>query len=89
MSGQYRDPVRVVAFDTAELWSEDTPEDISREIMRRLDFAGQDPMFPHIAKPPKSTRSFGEQKDCHRMEPHRLAGAAADLGDKICVATAI
>ena len=40
MSGQYRDPVRVVAFNTAEYWSEDASEDVASEIMRRLDLAG-------------------------------------------------
>jgi hypothetical protein len=41
MSGQYNDPVRVVAFNTAEHWSEDTSEDVAREILPRLDLAGQ------------------------------------------------
>ncbi|MDQ1551226.1 MAG: hypothetical protein QOD50_648 [Actinomycetota bacterium] len=40
MSGQHGDP-RVVAFNTAEHWAEDASEDIAREIMRRLDLAGQ------------------------------------------------
>jgi hypothetical protein len=40
MSGQYDDPVRVVAFNTAEHWSEDASEDVAREIMRRFDVAG-------------------------------------------------
>jgi hypothetical protein len=40
MSGQYCDPVRVVAFNTTEHWSEDASEDVAREIMRRLDLAG-------------------------------------------------
>ena len=40
MSGQYGDPVRVVAFNTAEHWSEDASEDVAREIMRRFDVAG-------------------------------------------------
>ena len=42
MSGQYSDPVRVVAFNTAEHWSEDASEDIAREILRRLDLAGHE-----------------------------------------------
>ena len=42
MSGQYNDPVRVVAFNTSEHWSEDASEDVAREIMRRLDLAGGD-----------------------------------------------
>src|SRR5450755_4263408 len=40
MSGQHGDPVRVVAFDTAEHWAEDTSEEVAREIMRRLDLDG-------------------------------------------------
>ena len=38
MSGQYGDPVRVVAFNTAE----DASEDVAREILRRLDLAGHE-----------------------------------------------
>src|ERR1700674_1699373 len=40
MSGQFNDPVRVVAFNTAERWSEDASEDVAREILRRVDLAG-------------------------------------------------
>jgi hypothetical protein len=42
MSGQYSDPVRVVAFNTAEHWAEDASEDVAREIMRRLDLSGHE-----------------------------------------------
>jgi len=42
MSGQYSDPVRVVAFNTAEHWAEDASEGVAREIMRRLDLAGHE-----------------------------------------------
>jgi len=37
MSGQYSDPVRVVAFNTAEHWAEDVSEDVALEILRRVD----------------------------------------------------
>jgi hypothetical protein len=37
MSGQYSDPVRVVAFNTTEHWAEDASEDIAREIPHRID----------------------------------------------------
>ena len=40
MSGQYSDPVRVIAFNTAEHWAEDASEDVALEIMRRPDLAG-------------------------------------------------
>ena len=42
MSGQYKDPIRVVGFNTAEHWSADVSEDIAREIKRRADLAHQD-----------------------------------------------
>ena len=42
IGGQYSDPVRVVAFNTAERWSEDVSEDVAREIMRRLGLAGEE-----------------------------------------------
>lgn len=38
MTGQYDRPVRVVAFNTAEGWS----ADVAREVMRRLDLAGDE-----------------------------------------------
>jgi hypothetical protein len=40
LSGQYDNPVSVVAFNTAERWSKDASEDVAREIMRRIDLAG-------------------------------------------------
>jgi hypothetical protein len=42
MIGEYSDPVRAVAFNTAERWSEDASEDVAREILRRLDLAGHE-----------------------------------------------
>ena len=42
MAGQYEDPTRVVAFNTAEHWSNDVSEDIAREIRRRADIAYED-----------------------------------------------
>ena len=40
MSGQYGDPVGVVAFNTTEHWSADVSEDVAGEIVRRLGIAG-------------------------------------------------
>ena len=53
ISGQYGNPVRVVAFNTAERWAEDASEDVAREIMRRLDLAGNEP--------PSSLEAFVER----------------------------
>ena len=35
LSGQYNNPIRVIAFNTAERWSEDVSEDVARELRRR------------------------------------------------------
>ena len=40
MSGQFNDPIRVVAFNTLEHWSEDVSEDIATEIQTRCDIEG-------------------------------------------------
>ena len=37
LAGEYRKPIRVVAFNTAERCSEDVSEDIAREIQRRCN----------------------------------------------------
>jgi hypothetical protein len=42
MSGEYRNPVRVVAFNTAEHWSQDVSEDVACEIRRRFDLQAAD-----------------------------------------------
>jgi hypothetical protein len=34
-SGQYNDPFRIVAFNTAEGWSRDVTEDVAREVLAR------------------------------------------------------
>ncbi|KRQ97616.1 hypothetical protein [Bradyrhizobium valentinum] len=40
LSGQYNSPVRVVAFNTLEHWSEDVSSDIAAEIQMRCDMDG-------------------------------------------------
>jgi hypothetical protein len=37
LTGQYNQPIRVIAFNTAERWSEDVSEDVARELRRRCD----------------------------------------------------
>jgi hypothetical protein len=36
LTGQFNNPVRVVAFNTAEGWSRDVSEDVTREVVRRV-----------------------------------------------------
>jgi hypothetical protein len=43
LAGQFNDPVRVVAFNTLEHWSEDVSADIAREIQTRCDIEGERP----------------------------------------------
>jgi hypothetical protein len=40
MSGQFNDPVRVVAFNTLEHWAQDVSKDIALEIQSRCDIDG-------------------------------------------------
>jgi hypothetical protein len=35
LAGEYRRPIRVIAFNTSERWSEDVSEDVAREIQHR------------------------------------------------------
>jgi hypothetical protein len=37
LGGQYTNPIRVDAFNTAEGWSQDVSEDIAQELRRRCD----------------------------------------------------
>jgi hypothetical protein len=42
MTGQYSDPVRVVAFNTAQGWSRDVTNDIADELMRWYSEQGRE-----------------------------------------------
>ena len=41
ITGQFNDPVRVVAFNTLEHWADDVSEDIAQEVQTRCDIAGE------------------------------------------------
>jgi hypothetical protein len=47
LTGQFNDPVRIVAFNTLEHWSDDVSDEIAAEIQTRCDIAG-DPVPEHI-----------------------------------------
>jgi hypothetical protein len=42
MTGQFSNPVRVVAFNTLEHWSKDVSPEIAQEIQTRCDIEGND-----------------------------------------------
>ncbi len=42
MSGQYEQPLRVVALNPVEGWSRDASEDVALELARRVDEAGRE-----------------------------------------------
>src|SRR3982074_453217 len=45
LTGQYKNPIRVVAFNTAERWSEDVSADVAQELRRRCDLQMRDVPF--------------------------------------------
>ena len=67
LQGEYHDPRRVVAFNTAEKWSSDVSEDVAWEVLKRVSTQG-------LALP-TSTRSFCEFHVGLRETP--LADSAA------------
>jgi hypothetical protein len=48
MTGQFNDPVRVVAFNTLERWADDVSKDVAQEIQTRCDIAASP--CPSISK---------------------------------------
>jgi len=62
LRGNTKGPVRVVAFNTLEHWSEDVSKDLAREIQTRCDIEGQDV--------PESIRDF---VDTHAGPDRQLA----------------
>ena len=40
LAGQFNDPVRVIAYNTLEHWSQDISEDVALEIQSRCDIEG-------------------------------------------------
>ena len=56
LSGQYNNPIRVVAFNTAERWSEDVSEDVAHELRKRCDLQVR-------ALPSSSIQDFVERQE--------------------------
>ena len=70
LEGQYNNPVRVIAFNTAEGWSRDVSEGIADELAQLCDIRGQDI--------PAALEDFIEQRGSGKPEqlPLPLRGAA-------------
>jgi hypothetical protein len=62
LTGQYSDPVRVIAFNTAERWSQDVSEDVARELRRRCDL--------QLREVPSGLQDFVERHEGH--DRHQL-----------------
>jgi hypothetical protein len=45
LAGRYSNPIRIVAFNTAERWSEDVSVEIAQELRRRCDLQARDIPF--------------------------------------------
>ena len=45
LEGQYKNPVRIVGFNTAEQWSQDVSADVAAELRRRCDLQQRDIPF--------------------------------------------
>jgi hypothetical protein len=45
LDGQYKNPVRVVGFNTAEKWSQDVSADVAQELRSRCDLQLRDVPF--------------------------------------------
>ncbi len=57
LTGQYSDPIRVIAFNTAEHWARDVSEDVAHELRRRCDLQLRDL--------PSSIQDFVERHEGH------------------------
>lgn len=60
LTGQYKDPVRVIAFNTVERWSQDVSEDVAHELRRRCDLQMRDL--------PSTIQDFVERHQAHHRQ---------------------
>jgi len=64
LTGQFNNPVRVVAFNTSQGWSRDVAEDIAREVLRRV--AGR--VRPLAAHSRKFIETYVDEDELLRAE---------------------
>jgi hypothetical protein len=58
LTGQFNNPLRVIAFNTSEGWARDVSEDIAWELMHRV-IADQKPLMASAAGPEARHASLG------------------------------
>jgi hypothetical protein len=63
-TGQFNNPVRVVAFNTSQEWSRDVSEDVAREVLRRV--AGR--VRPLAASSRKFVEAYVDEDELLRAE---------------------
>lgn len=64
LEGQFSNPIRVIAFNIAEHWTQDVSEDLAHELRRRCDLQLRDV--------PSSIQDFVEHHEGHRQLALRL-----------------
>ena len=68
LTGRYTNPIRVIAFNTAERWSGDVSEDVAHELRRRCDVQMRDlPFYQDF-----TDRHEGRYRDVQLPLPIRL-----------------
>jgi hypothetical protein len=76
LEGQYKNPLGIFAFNTAEGWARDVSADIAAELRRRCDLQLRD--VPSDSSSIEPTRSTGHNSRCRRgwcyHEMHPLPG---------------
>jgi hypothetical protein len=79
MSGQFNDPVRVMAFNTLEHWTTDLSAEVAAEIQTRCDIEGE-PVPEHVADFVRhhagSARPFAPPVSTHGRRPRHLFALA-------------
>jgi hypothetical protein len=69
LEGQYKNPVRVIGFNTAEGWSQDVSGDVAQELRHRCDLQQRD--VPHHLQD-FTDRYEGRYRDVQLPLPIRL-----------------
>ena len=64
LTGQFNNPVRIVAFNTSQGWSRDVSEDVAREVLRRV--AGR--VRPLAASSRKFVEAYVDEDEPLRCE---------------------